>query len=223
MRTHLLGAGLCLLVSSCFCLAVPALAQTFDKQGYVIPPDDSMTQIQNTAGYDKAQNNGGVSGQSGSGSSKTIGVTVFPPAGCSPRQPLMAWDGQGNTYCKAIPVCPPNQFLTSYSPGQLTCAAVIASVPTPPTPPGDGGGDTSASSGSDCPSPCNFLIFNGITGVQTVMTPDQFSALSPGDISAITGGGGPAVSITSVGGVAPGTYVVPGMTTPQNTGLPEMP
>ena len=51
---------------------------------------------------------------------------IFPPSNCSPLQPLVAWDGAGNTYCKSIPVCGPGQALTSLSPGELSCTTIVA-------------------------------------------------------------------------------------------------
>jgi hypothetical protein len=45
------------------------------------------------------------------------GIRMFPPDNCSPTKPLIAWDGNGNTYCMALPsmlpACAANQYLTS--------------------------------------------------------------------------------------------------------------
>lgn len=49
---------------------------------------------------------------------------MFPPKNCSPSKPLMAWDGNGDTFCMAIPTCAPGTYLTSVSAGVLSCAAL---------------------------------------------------------------------------------------------------
>lgn len=72
--------------------------------------------------------------------------TIFPPVGCSPTRPLMAWDGTGNTYCLAIPVCAAGEVLTSYAPGQLSCVAIAITpadtAPSEEEPPADTGSCT---------------------------------------------------------------------------------
>lgn len=42
----------------------------------------------------------------------------------------MAWDGSGNTYCTALPVCATGQVLTSLVPGQLSCVTLVTQTST---------------------------------------------------------------------------------------------
>jgi hypothetical protein len=74
---------------------------------------------------------------------------VFPPVGCSPSTPLIAWDGNGNTYCTAIPNCGPNQVVTANG-STFSCMTLPTPAPAPspvpsssPAPSGNdkGGGD----------------------------------------------------------------------------------
>ena len=71
------------------------------------------------------QNNVGTGGSQSSSSSNaptSQDSQVFPPAGCTPTNSLIAWTGSGNTYCTkaSYPVCQTGEFLT-FNGTSLSC------------------------------------------------------------------------------------------------------
>ncbi len=78
-------------------------------------------------------------------SAQAAGVQFFPPQGpCNAENPILAWNGNGTTYCThfptaVLPDCGDGEFLTKKN-GNLVCAklttgAVSSSTPATPTAP----------------------------------------------------------------------------------------